>query len=296
MDNIKSPWKPEWQFDYNIHLSTHIVSAVPGQSLEVPAIIELVRGEPQPIILNVSPDWVESGLIAQIIPSKIIPGGMAILHIVASANTPPGSYSFTVRGETQGTFKTSQDMITVVIKPAPKSQEKNSDQANNEASKIPSQSLPLTKARAVNSNQSNVKTRQSKGRVIRGFAAIVTVLVVVGGLLYISNNMFHKDIIPLALNSTSGTTTYIGTQTFTIYSTLGGAPETSSGPANVQIDSSGDVLGPVLFGKIANGVFTGQAQTSDGTVTPMTGTLTNGNFEASYQSSSHSWIWDLHEQ
>jgi hypothetical protein len=64
-----------------------------------------------------------SGLIAQVIPPTVTPGGMAILHIVVSASTPPGSYPFTLRGETQGTFKTSEDMVTVVVQPSPKSHE-----------------------------------------------------------------------------------------------------------------------------------------------------------------------------
>jgi hypothetical protein len=125
---------------------------------------------------------------------------------------------------------------------------------------------------------------------VRGLVAAVVVLAVVGTALYMSRNIFHNDINSIITNSSPTTTTYVGTQTFTIYSALGGAPETSTGSASVQVDSSGDVLGPVLFGKVTNGVFIGQAQTSDGTVTPMTGTLSDGNFIASYQSSSHSFL------
>ena len=58
-----------------------------------------------------------------------------MLHIVVSANTPTGSYPFTVRGDTQGTFKTSEDMVTVVVEASPKSREKSSDQQTNEPAK-----------------------------------------------------------------------------------------------------------------------------------------------------------------
>ncbi|MFZ2037459.1 MAG: hypothetical protein WAU62_11190 [Dehalococcoidales bacterium] len=214
-----------------------------------------------------------------------------MLHIVVSANTPPGSYHFTLRGETQGTFKTSEDMVTVVVQPSPKSHENNNNQPKNETSQTSSAPIPVTKAQAAVSSQASKKAGQNKPGVVRGLVAAVVVLAVVGTVLYMSRNLFHNDINSLAPSGSPTTTTYAGTQTFTIYSALGGAPETSTGAANVQVDSSGDVLGPVLFGKITNGVFTGQAQTSDGTVTPMTGTLSDGNFTASYQSSSHSWIW-----
>jgi hypothetical protein len=296
MDNIKSSWKPEWQFDFSVHLSTHIMSAAHGQAVAVPAVIELVQGETQPVILTVSSSWAASGLIAQVIPPTVTPGGMAMLHIVVSASTPPGSYPFTLRGETQGTFKTSEDMVTVVVQAAPKSHENNNNQPKNETSQTSSAPLPVTKAHAAVSSQSIKKGRQNKPGVVRGLVAAVVVLAVVGTVLYMSRNIFHNDINSIAPGGSPTTTTYVGTQTFTIYSALGGAPETNTGTASVQVDSSGDVLGPVLFGKITNGVFTGQAQTSDGTVTPMTGTLSDGKFTASYQSSSHSWIWNLQVQ
>src|SRR5208283_2414036 len=237
-----------------------------------------------------------SGLIAQVIPPTVTPGGMVMLHIVVSANTPPGSYHFTLRGETQGTFKTSEDTVTVVVQPSPKSHGNNNNQPKNETSQTSSAPLPVTKAQATVSSQASKKARQNKHGVVRGLVAAIVVLAVVGTVLYISRNIFHNDINSLTPSGSPTTTTYAGTQTFTIYSALGGAPETSTGAASVQVDSSGDVLGPVLFGKVTNGVFTGQAQTSDGTVTPMTGTLSDGNFTASYQSSSHSWIWNLHAQ
>jgi len=266
------------------------MSAAPGQAVEVPAVIELVRGETQPVILTVSSSWAASGLIAQVIPPTVTPGGMAILHIVVSASTPPGSYPFTLRGETQGTFKTSEDMVTVVVQPSPKSHENNNNQPKNETSQTSSAPIPVTKDQTVVSSQASKKAGQNKPGVVRGLVAAVVVLAVVGTALYMSRNIFHNDINSIITNSSPTTTTYVGTQTFTIYSALGGAPETSTGSASVQVDSSGDVLGPVLFGKVTNGVFTGQAQTSDGTVTPMTGTLSEGNFIASYQSSSHSFL------
>ena len=292
----KSSWKPEWQFDFSVHLSTHMVSAIPGQSIEVSAIVELIRGEPQPVTLSVSPTWVSSGLIAQIIPSIATPGAIAMLHIVVSANAPPGSYPFAVRGETQGTFKTSEDMVTVVVEASPKSREKSSDQQTNESAKTTMKPPQLAKARPGSSGKSAPKGRKTGGNVMRGFLAIIIIAAVIAGLLYISNNISHNNNNLTTTNSSPSINNYVGTQTFTIYSTLGGTPESSTGSASIRIDSNGDVLGPVLFGKIVNGVFTGQAQTQDGQVTPMTGTLSDGNFQAHYQSSSHSWTWNLHKQ
>lgn len=291
-----SSWKPEWQFDFSIHLSTHIMSATPGQALEVPVVVELVRGEPQPVTLSISPTWVSAGLIAQIIPPAAIPGTMAVLHIVVSANTPPGSYPFTVRGDTHGTFKTSEDMVTVVVEASPKSREKSSDQQTNEPAKTTVKPPQPATARPGISSKSAPKGRKTGGNVMRGFIAIIIIAAVVAGLLYMYNNISHNSNNSTIFSSPPSVANYVGTQTFTIYSALGGTPETSTGPASIEIDSSGDVLGPVLFGKIVNGVFTGQAQTQDGQVTPMTGTLSDGNFQAHYQSSSHSWIWNLHKQ
>jgi hypothetical protein len=39
------------------------------------------------------------------------------MMVKASINTPPGSYLFTVRGSTSGTFKTSEDAVTVIVDP-----------------------------------------------------------------------------------------------------------------------------------------------------------------------------------
>lgn len=87
---------------------------------------------------------------------------------------------------------------------------------------------------------------------------------------------------------------YSGTQTFCMASALGGSPECGTGTATVNIDSSGDVLGPVLFGKITNGVFTGEADTQSGTSFPMTGTLSGTTFNAHTTISNPTWTWTLH--
>src|SRR5208283_5311315 len=177
-----------------------------------------------------------SGLIAQVIPPTVTPGGMVMLHIVVSANTPPGSYHFTLRGETQGTFKTSEDTVTVVVQPSPKSHGNNNNQPKNETSQTSSAPLPVTKAQATVSSQASKKARQNKHGVVRGLVAAIVVLAVVGTVLYISRNIFHNDINSLTPSGSPTTTTYAGTQTFTIYSALGGAPETSTGAASVQVD------------------------------------------------------------
>jgi uncharacterized membrane protein len=39
------------------------------------------------------------------------------LEITTPLGTAPGSYLFTVRGSTDGTFKTSNDSITMIVEP-----------------------------------------------------------------------------------------------------------------------------------------------------------------------------------
>jgi hypothetical protein len=127
-------------------------------------------------------------------------------------------------------------------------------------------------------------------------------LVMVAGLaagFYYLDHQYHVIDTLLGSSSsqeTNGVSTYEGTQTFTMYSALGGSPMSNSGSASIQIDDAGDVLGPVLFGKITNGVFSGDARTQDGTVFPMTGTFSNGVLKAEYRSNSVSWVWNLHKR
>jgi hypothetical protein len=108
-------------FDFSVRIDEHIVTAMPGQAVNIPVTVNLDRGESQPINLSVSTHWESAGLIAQINPSVVNPDleipAMAMMTVGISESTKPGKYLFTVQGETGETFGTSQDAVTVVVVP-----------------------------------------------------------------------------------------------------------------------------------------------------------------------------------
>ncbi len=111
-------FEPKWKFDFKVTIEDHVVTAMPGQAIEIPVKVELIRGKPQPVALNVNTHWESAGLTAQIIPSMLTPnpeGSRANMIIRVSGSTKPGSYLFTVRGEIKGTFSTSEDAVTVIV-------------------------------------------------------------------------------------------------------------------------------------------------------------------------------------
>ena len=292
----------QWDFDFSVRVSTHAVSATPGQSIQIPAMVQLHRGVPKPVILTVSTSWASAGIVAQIIPPTVTPapGAMATLHIVVSANTPPGSYMVAVRAETSGTFKTSEDTVTVVVTPSKEPPENNDGEGDGETPETPASPIPAVaaapllarKARPVSPGQRSPKPQQHRPPVVmRLFFMLMLALGM--GVIFYSVSQYSGSSND---SGSSAADTYVGTQTFSINSVLGNAPQSSTGAASVQIDSSGNVLGPVLFGKITNGSFTGEARTQDGTTFPMTGTLSGGTFQASYHSSGPNWTWTLYKQ
>jgi hypothetical protein len=290
---------PEWDFDFSVRVSTHVVSATPGQSIQVPAMVQLHRGVPKPVVLTVS-----TGLAAQIVPPTVIPapGAVATLHIMVAPGTPPGSYMTTVRAETSGTFKTSQDAVTVVVTESKEPPEDNEGDGQGEppdetpappAPAVAAAPLLARKARPVSLGQRRTKPQQHRSPVVMRLFCIM-MLVLGMGVIFYSVSQF-SGISNDSGGSGTGTDTYAGTQTFSIASVMGNGTESSTGSASVQIDASGNVLGPVLYGKITNGTFTGEARTADATF-PMTGTLSGGKFQASYHSSSVTWTWTLYKQ
>ena len=288
--------KGNWEFDFTVRTLSPVVTVAPGGSASIPINID-VRGEPQPIQLNVASNWGSAGIVAQVSPNVVTAGGGAMLHIVVSATTPPGSYIFGIQGTTQGTFKSSEAMVTVVVTPNPAKQDQQPENDGGEQSHQEDQ-VPASQGR-------KMSTKPAPGKMgprpaARGPAGFIMSLVVLGGLafgLYTLNQQTHfiDTLLGSTPAATSDVSTYEGTQTFTIFSALGGSPNTATGAASVQIDNAGDVLGPVLFGKITNGVFTGDARTQDGTVFHMTGTFSNGVLKAEYRSNSVSWVWNLHK-
>jgi len=117
-------------FDFKVSIINHIVSIAPGSQISIPVVVQLIRGKPQSIALDVNTKWESVGLSAEILPNALTPSQPweAIMTIRASGNTPPGSYLFTVRGGAKGTFRTSEDAVTVIVDPKA---EQKSDQQDN---------------------------------------------------------------------------------------------------------------------------------------------------------------------
>jgi len=291
--------KGAWEFDFSVRTPSPIVTAAPGGSVSVPITVDM-RGQQQPVTLNIATNWGSAGIVAQVVPGVIAAGGGATLHVVVSAATPPGSYIFGIQGATSGTFKTSEAMVTVVVTPTPAEQDRKPEGTGGGQPSDENQG-PVTKGHKPSAKPVYGKMAAAPAR--RGPAGFLMTLVMLGslgfGFYYLDQQFGLIDAIfgtSSSTGETGGVTTYEGTQTFTIYSAMGGSPNSATGPVSIQINSSGDVLGPVLFGKITNGVFTGEAHAQDGTVFPMNGTFSGGILKAEYKSGSVSWVWNLHQR
>ncbi|MDD2696673.1 MAG: hypothetical protein PHE52_00745 [Candidatus Pacebacteria bacterium] len=102
---------------FKVTLDTHIVTALPGQTITVPLLVGLIHGAATPITLTVT-DWTSVGIVAFVDPRVVTPnpqGIMSSLTIRLPLGIKDGTYLFTVRGETGGTFETSVDSVSVVI-------------------------------------------------------------------------------------------------------------------------------------------------------------------------------------
>jgi len=287
-------------FDFSVRLSTHTMTVKAGQPISVPVMVGTLKGQPRDITLSTS-DWRSAGLSARVYPSPVPSGGGANLEITIPPGTAPGSYLFTVRGSTEGTFKTSNDSITVIVEPETEETEGDDrrDTPQNQAGQG-TDVEPAVSASPAIAKRASLFRSAKKGParpVPAGQRALLVfiMIVMVSVLVY----YFWPRLGAGSGDSASGMSgTYAGTSTFCIASVLGGSPEcgTSATP-EIQIDSAGDVLGPVLFGKIdENESFHGEARTGDGTTFPMTGTYSNGTLTVEHRSSSVTWTITLHRQ
>ncbi|MFA5831691.1 MAG: hypothetical protein WC878_07760 [Candidatus Paceibacterota bacterium] len=110
-------WNPMWGFDFKIRFGKHIVNLVPGEQITVKFFVERLRGSGT-VSLSANTQWEAAGLTAKVIPNLLsldTQGWEAVIMIRASLDAKPGSYLFTVRGETRGTFHTSKDAVMVVV-------------------------------------------------------------------------------------------------------------------------------------------------------------------------------------
>ncbi len=282
-------------FDFTVRVSTHTMTVKAGQPISIPVMVGTVKGKPRLIQLTAS-DWKSAGLSAEIIPPAVWSGKVAQLNIAVPLGTAPGSYLFTVRGSTDGTFKTSNDTITVIVEP--ETEEKDGDDRKDvqqgDGGQGPNAEPAVSASPAVAKRASLF--RSAKKTPARPLPAgqralfLVIMFVMVGILIYYVSNVL-SDGFGSSPGTATGTIagTYAGTSTFCINSVMGNAPECGTSNASIQIDASGDVLGPGLFGKINGTSFSGEARSGDGKTFPMTGTFTNGTLTAEYRSSSVRW-------
>ena len=288
---------PEWDFDFKVIIPTHIVSTKPGNSVSTQVLVKNVRGEPRSIHLTVGNQGA-SGVSARIVPSRVESGGTATLVVGVSSDASPGRYQFTVRGELGGTatFKTSNDTFTVIVEKEREDESDKKESKGHEAHrKQTNRPQFFAKARPTVIHTSKSRTRYHP-RPVRWLAPILLTALFVAVAVPIVLNLTHY----LSSTSSPGATpgpgieTYVGSSTFCAVSIIGNPPEcATANDAVVNIDSNGNVLGPVLFGKITSGSFTGEAHTQSGDVFPMTGTFSNGILTAQHRSSSGSVTWTI---
>ncbi len=285
-----APLVPLSEFDFSVHVTTHTVTVKAGQTVPIPIAVQAVKGDPRPIRLTAS-DWRSAGLSADIAPSPVPSGGSATLYVTVPAGAAPGSYLFTVRGEAEGTFKTSNDTVTVVV--APDEEGKDGQDGGREGMSGDGQAetpVPAPPARAMRASLFRSAKKAPARPPSGGQRAILAVLMVVMGLAL---GFAIVNMLGLTYEGTGGTGTtsgtYTGTSTFCIKSVLGNAPDCGTSNCSIQIDSSGNVLGPGLFGKITGSSFTGEARDGNGGTFAMTGTFSNGTLSARHESSSVTW-------
>ena len=287
---------PQSDFDFSVRMATHTMTVKAGQQISIPVLVGTIKGKPRPITLGTS-DWRSAGLSAEIEPSTVPSGQVAALRVTIPPGTAPGSYLFTVRGSTEGTFKTSNDTVTVVVEP--ETEEKDGE-GQNDAPQGEAAQKPLVEP-AVSASFAKPKRavlfRAAKKAPARPLSAgqravfLAIMFVMIGVLIYYVGAQLRTGYSGSA-SGISGT--YVGTSTFCINSVMGNDPECGTSNCSIQIDGSGNVLGPVLFGKITGTSFSGEADAGNGSTFPMTGTFSNGTLTAQYTSSSVSWTITVH--
>jgi hypothetical protein len=127
--SFKKMFNPKWRFDFKITIDNHIVVLEPGKQISIPVRVQVLRGKPQPIALDVNTHWESVGLSTKIVFDELTPSTewTATMMIRASINTPPDSYLFTVRGSVNGTFNTSEDAVTVIVEKKDKQRSNKQD-------------------------------------------------------------------------------------------------------------------------------------------------------------------------
>jgi hypothetical protein len=286
------------EFDFAVRLPTHTVTVKAGQPVTVPIMVETLKGTSRTITLTAS-DWQSMGLTAAIAPPTVESGTITQLQVTVPPGTPPGSYLFTVRGDAAGTFKTSNDTLTVIV--SPDAEQKGEDSGDGGADRAdpgtgggPAVAAPPVRGkRAVFGGVAKKAPARPMSPGQRALM-LVAMFILVGVLIYAFVNIF-SGLSGGSLGGGGGATagTYTGTSTFCINSVMGNTPECGTSSCSLQIDAAGNVSTPGttgggLTGKITGSSFSGTAS-ANGSTFPMTGTFSNGTLTAEYESSSVTW-------
>jgi hypothetical protein len=216
-----------WDFDFSVRTSTPIVTVAAGRSAAVLITVAILRGLPQSIHLAVATDWSTAGIAAQVTPRTLPGGGIAKLNVVVSEATPPGTYMIGVQGAVEGLHRTSEAMVTVVVQPAPKNQDDDSgkQQQEQQTGSQPDQA-PGGKAGKGRLPGSSGKRTGGRGPM-QAFTSLLVLAVIAVGLYFLNQEYDFMDLffsnLPASEVTSSASSTYVGTQTFTIFSAMGGA-------------------------------------------------------------------------
>ena len=285
-------------FDFSVRLPTHSVAVKPGQPVSVPIMVENLKGTPRPIALTAS-DWQSMGLTAAITQPTLQSGMITQLQVTVPPGTPPGSYLFTVRGDAAGTYKTSNDTLTVTV--LPDGEQQGDDSGSGDTGRadpggggVPAVAAPPARAkRAVFGGVARKAPARPMSPAQRGLF-IVAVFAMTGLLIWAFVNIF-TGLSGGSLGGGGGATagTYTGTSTFCINSVMGNPPECGTSSCTLAIDAAGNVTTPGvtgggLTGKISGSSFSGQAS-ANGSTFPMTGTFSDGTLTAGYDGTSVTW-------
>ncbi len=106
-------------FDFDVDVDPPLLNIMQGETATIAVTVKLVRGESQPVKLTAT-EWERTvDISSRFAQNPVWPTGSTTFYVATNCNTPPDSYLFTVRGETEGTFRTSVDAVNVKVIPNP---------------------------------------------------------------------------------------------------------------------------------------------------------------------------------
>jgi hypothetical protein len=114
--DLEADWEfkisPKSGFDFDVDIKENFVNVTQGGTATPLVTVKKTRGTAKDVKLTVT-QW--PVLKAFITNTVVTPTESTTLTIETSCDTPADNYLFTVRGETAGTFQTSQDAVTLTV-------------------------------------------------------------------------------------------------------------------------------------------------------------------------------------